>query len=62
MDIHCFGTGFKIASRFATVSKDEILGVNKAVAPKNVKKQTNLAFRFLLVARKKNPTEFATKC
>ena len=40
MDIHCFGTRFKMASRFATVSKDEILAVNEAAAPANTKKET----------------------
>ena len=40
LDIHCFGTGFKMASRFVTVSKDEILAVNEAVAPTNTKKET----------------------
>ena len=40
MDIHCFGTRFKMASRFATVSKDEILAVTEAAAPKNTKKET----------------------
>ena len=29
-----------MASRYATVSKDEILGVNKAAAPTNTKKKT----------------------
>ena len=29
-----------MASRFATVSKDEILAVNEAAAPTNTKKQT----------------------
>ena len=32
LDIHCFGTGFKMASHFATVSKDEILAENEAAA------------------------------
>ena len=40
MDIHCFGTRFKMASRFATVSKDEILAVTETAAPKNTKKET----------------------
>ena len=30
----------KMASRFATVSKDEILAVNETAAPTNTKKQT----------------------
>ena len=38
LDIHCFGMGFKMASRFTTVSKDEILVVNEAAATKNTKK------------------------
>ena len=38
MDIHCFGMGFKMASRFMTVSKGEILVVNEAAATKNTKK------------------------
>ena len=29
-----------MASRFATVSKDDILGVNEAAAPANTKKET----------------------
>ena len=29
-----------MASRFATVSKDDILGVNEAAAPTNTKKET----------------------
>ena len=29
-----------MASRFATVSKDEILALNKAAAPRNTKKET----------------------
>ena len=43
MDIHCFGTGFKMASRFATVSKDETT---------NTKKRQNLACWCLQVGRK----------
>ena len=39
-DIRCFGKGFKMAFRFVTVSKDEILPVNEAAAPKNTKKET----------------------
>ena len=38
LDIHCFGTGFKMASHFATVSKDEILAENEAAAPTNTKR------------------------
>ena len=41
-----------MASRFATVSKDEILVVNEAAAPTNTKRQ-NLACRCLLGDRKK---------
>ena len=40
LDIHCFGKGFKMASRFATFSKDEILAINEAAAPTNTKKET----------------------
>ena len=51
-----------MASRFATVSKDEILAVNEASAPTNTKKETqNLACRCLLLGRKKLLTEFAKK-
>ena len=39
LDIHCFGTGFKMASRFATVSKEEILAINEAAAPTNTAKK-----------------------
>ena len=42
-----------MASRFAIVSKDEILAVNEAGAPTNTKKETNLACRCFLVGRKK---------
>ena len=31
-----------MASRFATISKDEILAVNEIAAPTNTKKQTKL--------------------
>ena len=34
------GTGLKMASRFATISKDKILAVNEADAPANTKKET----------------------
>ena len=40
LDVHCFGTGFKMASLFATVFKDEILSVNEEVAPTNTKEET----------------------
>ena len=40
LDIHCFGKGFKMASRFATFSKDGILTINEAAAPTNTKKET----------------------
>ena len=51
-----------MASRFATVSKDDILAVNEASAPTNTKKETqNLACRCLLLGRKKLLTEFAKK-
>ena len=42
LDIHCFGTGFKMSSRFATVSKDEILAENKVAAPTNTKKRDKI--------------------
>ena len=53
MDIHCFGTRFKVASRFTTVSKDELFAVTEAAAPKKPRKRQNLACRCLLVGRKK---------
>ena len=37
-----------MASRFATVSKDEILAVNEAAAPTNTKKETKFGKTFLL--------------
>ena len=40
LDIHCFGKGFKMASYFATVSKDEIFAVSEAAALTNTKKET----------------------
>ena len=40
LDIHCFGTGFKMASCFKTVSKDEILELDEAAAPTNTKSGT----------------------
>ena len=40
MDIHCYGMGFRMASRFATVLKDEILAVNEAAVPTNTNKET----------------------
>ena len=39
-NIHCPGTGLKMAARFATVSKDEILAVNESAVPTNTKKET----------------------
>ena len=43
-----------MASRFATVSKDDILGVNEAAAPTNTKKETNFGLLVcVLVGRKK---------
>ena len=51
-----------MASRFATVSKNKILAVTEAAAPKNTKKEKkNLACRCLLVGRKNFLAEFATK-
>ena len=44
-----------MASRFATVSKDEILAVNEAAAQTNTKKETKFS------VEKKILTEFATK-
>ena len=40
-----------MASRFATVSKDEILAVNETAAPTNTKNRQNWACRCLLVDR-----------
>ena len=48
-----------MASRLATVSKDEILAVNKAAAPTDTKK--DFARWRLLVGRKKFLSEFPTK-
>ena len=42
-----------MASRFATVSKDEILAVTEVAAPKIPRKRQNLACRCLLVGGKK---------
>ena len=42
LDFQCFGTELKMASRFATVSKDEIFAVNETAAPTNTKKQTKI--------------------
>ena len=50
-----------MASRFSTVSKDEILAVTEAAAPKIPRKRQNLACRCLLLGKKKFLTEFATK-
>ena len=50
-----------MGSRFAIVSKNEILAVNEAAAPTNTKKETkfgSLAFRSV---EKNFRTEFATK-
>ena len=44
-----------MASRFATVSKDEILAVNEAAAQTNTKKEAKFS------VEKKILTEFATK-
>ena len=43
----------KMASRFPTVSKDEILAVSEAAVPTNTKNGQNLGCRCLLVGRKK---------
>ena len=40
-----------MASRFATISKDEILAVNETAAPTNTKNRQNWACRCLLVDR-----------
>ena len=51
-----------MASRFATVSKDEILAVNEAAAPTNTKKETKFGLSvFTGRQKKKFVTEFATK-
>ena len=42
-----------MASRLATVSKDKILEVTEAAAPKIPRKRQNLACRCLLLGRKK---------
>ena len=42
-----------MASRFATVSKDEILAVNEAAVPTNTKKETKFGLSVLLVGGKK---------
>ena len=48
-----------MASRFATVSKDEILAVNEAAAPKNTKKEKK--FGLSVFTEKNFLTVFATK-
>ena len=48
-----FGTGFKMASRFVTFSKDEILAVNEAATPINTKKETKFGLS-VFIDRKKN--------
>ena len=51
-----------MASHFATVSKDEILAVNKAAAPTNTKKETKFGLSAFTGRKKKNfLTEDATK-
>ena len=51
-----------MASRFATVSKDELLAVNEAAAPTNTKKETKFGLpAFTGLQKKKFLTEFATK-
>ena len=51
-----------MASRFATVSKDEILAVTEAAAPKNTKKETKLGLSLFTARSQKNfLAEFATK-
>ena len=51
-----------MASRFAIVSKDEILAVTEAAAPKNTKKETKFGLSLFTARQKKNfHAEFATK-
>ena len=52
-----------MASRFATVSKDEILAVNEAAAPTNTKKETKCGLSAFTGRQKKILLlhEFATK-
>ena len=52
LDIHYFGTGFKMVSRFTTVSKDEILAVMKELHQQIPRNRQNFACRCLLVVRK----------
>ena len=50
-----------MASRFATVSKYEILALNEAVAPTNTKKETKFGLSVFTGQQKKtSSTEFAT--
>ena len=51
--------GFRMASRFATVLKDEILAVNEAAVPTNTNKETKvglLVFEILAVNEAAVPT------
>ena len=53
-----------MASRFVTVSKDNILAVNKVAAPANTKKETKFGLSYVGVYRlieKNFLTESATK-
>ena len=51
-----------MASRFATVSKDEILAVTEAAVPKNTKKETKFGLSLFTARQKKNfLAEFAKK-
>ena len=50
--IHGFGTGFNMASSFATMSEDDTLATNEAVVPTNSRKQRNLTRQCLLVGRR----------
>ena len=50
-----------MASRFAIVSKDEILAVNEAAAPTNTKKETKFDWSAFNGRWKNLLTEFATK-
>ena len=40
MDNNCFETSIKMASRFATVSEEEILAINEEAVPANTKRAT----------------------
>ena len=50
-----------MASRFATVSKNEILAVNEAAASTNTKREAKFGLSVFAGRQKKFLTEFATK-